>query len=334
MINVIKYLEKIIGDLCEVKQINKSTDYSFKKDFRRKVPSADEFRYRTGFLFYMDILGCRGLSLCSSEDDDSLDKVKKIVNIFMEIEKQYEDDHWGKNYTMPFTHDGYTVDRNLGEANIEVIMSLFSDSIIISYFPEVADRFVIWYEQMHQIFNDICRTVYIFARNGIFLRGGMSYGELYHCGSVCYGPALLEAVRLEEEICYPTIAISDSFRDRIFKDLRSKEIDDFAPGYKLPYELKAFAADFYSIFIEGTVVKDQTKMMLDWLIAVFYYHRSAIDEIRKAIIEQLENDYPQDVKEKYTWLAKQFNHSLSGMKGLGLGDYSHAEIQLKGGVMV
>lgn len=75
----------------------------------------------------------------------------------------------------------------------------------------------------------------------------------------------------------------------------------------------------------------QSKQMVDWLIAVFYYHTNAVDEIRQSIIEQLDNDYPQSVREKYVWLAKQFNHSLYGLKGLGLGDYSHAEIQLKGG---
>lgn len=330
MINIFKFFKNFSIYLSGFEQIKESTDYSFKHDFSKKESSIEEFQYRTGFLFYMDILGCRALSLNSSEDDASLNKVKKIVDIFMEIEKQYEDEHWGKNYKMPFTHDGNTVDRNLGEANIEVTMSLFSDSIIISYFPEAADRFVIWYEQMHQIFNDICRTIYVFASNGIFLRGGMGYGKLYHCGSICYGPALLEAVRLENEICYPTIAISDSFRDRIFRDMRSKEIDDYAPGYKLPYELKFFADDFCSIFIDGTVVKGQPKQMIDWLIAVFYYHPNAIDEIRKAIIEQLETNYTQGVKEKYIWLAKQFNHSLSGLNGLGLGDYSHAKIQLKG----
>ena len=114
------------------------------------------FRYRTGFIFYIDILGCRGLSLKSSGDEESLIKVKKIVEIFQEIEKQYVDKHWGKNYKMPFTYERHTVDKSLGEVNIEVTMSLFSDSIIISYYPEIADRFVIWYEQMHQIFNDVC----------------------------------------------------------------------------------------------------------------------------------------------------------------------------------
>lgn len=331
MINIFKFLKNFSINLSGFEEVKESTDYSFKQDFSKKGCSIEEFQYRTGFVFYMDILGCRGLSLNSSKDDTSLNKVKKIVDIFTEIEKQYEDEHWGKNYKMPFTHDGHTVDRNLVEANIEVTMSLFSDSIIISYFPEAADRFVIWYEQMHQIFNDICRTVYIFARNGIFLRGGMGYGKLYHSGSICYGPALLEAVRLENKICYPTIAISDSFRERIVNDMRSKEIDDYSPGYKLPYELKIFADDFCSIFMDATVVNGQSKQMVDWLIAVFYYHTNAVDEIRKSIIEQLETDYPQSVREKYVWLAKQFNHSLYGLEGLGLGDYSHAEIQLKGG---
>ena len=328
MFNLKKILEESFIDFSSFMQVDESTDYSFKDDFREMGNLPGEFRYRTGFLFYMDILGCKGLSLKSSEDITSLAKVKKIVNIFSEIEKQYEDKHWGKNYKMPFTHDEYTVDRHLGETNIEVTMNLFSDSIIISYFPEITDRFVVWYEQMHQIFNDICRTVYIFARNGIFLRGGMSYGSFFHCGRVCFGPALLEAVRIEDEICYPTIAIGDSFRDRIFKDLSSKEIDDYAPGYKHPHELKEFAADFFSIFLNGTIVNGQSKIMLDWLIAVFYYHPNAIYEIRKSIVEQLEKGYPVGIMEKYIWLAKQFNRSLSGLYDLGLGDYLHAEIQL------
>ena len=334
MINIFKFLGRTNIGMSENEQLKESTDYSFKNDYLKKEHSIGELQYRTGLIFYMDILGCKALSLDSSEDWASLNKVKKIVEIFSEIEKQYEDKHWRKNYKMPFTHDWYTVDRHLGEAYIEVAMSLFSDSIIISYFPESTDRFVLWYEQMHQIFNDICRTIYEFARNGIFLRGGMSYGKLYHCGSICYGPALLEAVRLEDEICYPTIAISDSFRDRIIEDMRSKEIDDFAPGYKNPYELKVFADDFFSIFMDATVVKGKSKQMIDWLIAVFYYHPKAIDEIRKAIVEQLEIDYKPSVKEKYIWLAKQFNHSLFGMKGLDLGDYLNAEIKLQEGVMV
>lgn len=212
MLSISNFLLEYSGlNMYVCQSVDGSTDYSFKRDFRKQRGVTEGFQYKTGFIFYMDILGCRGLSLKSSEDEVSLTKVRKIVEIFQKIEKQYEDVHWGKYYKMPFTHEGHTVDRCLDETNIAVTMSLFSDSIIISYYPEVADRFVIWYKQLHQIFNDICRTIYLFASNGVFLRGGMSYGEFYHCGSVCCGPALLEAVNLENKICYPTISISDSF---------------------------------------------------------------------------------------------------------------------------
>lgn len=322
---LIKYLE--LSDYV-YQSIDESTDYSFKKDFSRQQRVTEGFQYKTGFIFYLDILGCRRLSLKSSEDEASLTKVKKIVEAFQEIEKRYKDVYWGKNYMMPFTHEGSTVDKCLGETDISVTMSLFSDSIIISYYPEVADRFVIWYEQMYQIFNDICRIIYLFASNGVFLRGGMSYGEFYHCGSVCFGPALLEAVKLEGEICYPTVSISDSFRKRIFEDLSSKEIDDFSPGYKDPYELKSFAADFFSIFLDSTIVNGQTKMMLNWMMAVFYYHLDRIDAVKKAIMEELNVEYPEKIKEKYTWLAKLFNHSLSGLISLGVVNYSYAKIDI------
>lgn len=312
----------------EYLQIDESTNYSFKSDFCKQESFMEGFRYRTGFIFYIDVLGCRGLSLKSNEDEESLTKVKKIVEIFQEIEKQYGDKHWGKNYKMPFTYERHTVDKSLAEVNIEVTMSLFSDSIIISYYPEIADRFVIWYEQMHQIFNDICRTIYLFACNGFSLRGGMSYGQFYHFGNVCYGPALLEAVRLESEICYPAIAICDSFRERILGDKSSKEIDDYCFGYKHPYELKTFANDFFSIFLDSTIVNEQPKMMLDWLTAIFYYNLDGIDMMKKVITEEMNTNYPENVKEKYIWLAKQFNHSLRAADALGISNHSHTEIQI------
>jgi hypothetical protein len=331
MFNMIKFLrDHGIGLFGARRDVDELTNYSIDKDIPKHEEFMEEFQYKTGLVFYMDILGCRQLSLKSGVDEISLTKVRKIVEIFREIEKQYEDKHWGRYYKMPFTHEGHTVDRPLGESNIEVTMSLFSDGIIISYYPEATDRFVIWYKQMHQIFNDICRTIFIFARNGFFLRGGMSYGKFYHSGSICYGPALLEAVRLEDEICYPTIAIGDSFRKKIQEDLGSKEIDDYAPGYKYPYELKTFAEDFFSIFLDSTIVNGKSKLMLDWLLSVFYYDLDRIDPIKNAITEELNTNYPDKVKEKYIWLAKRFNHSLHGVRSLGLGDYLHAEIQIKG----
>lgn len=330
MFNMIKFLrDHCIGLLGDRRDVVELTNGSIDNDISKHEELMEEFQYKTGIMFYMDILGCRQLSLKSGVDEVSLTKVRKIVEIFQEIEKQYEDRHWGRNYKMPITHEGHTIDRVLGESNIEVTMSLFSDGIIISYYPETTDRFVIWYEQMHQIFNDICRTIFIFARNGFFLRGGMSYGKFYHSGSVCYGPALLEAVRLEDEICYPTIAIGDSFRERILEDFRSNEIDDYAPGYKYPYELKIFAEDFFSIFLNSTTVNSQSKLMLDWLVSIFYYDPDRIEPIKKAITEELNTNYPDKVKEKYIWLAKRFNHSLYGLLSLGLGDYLHSKIQIK-----
>lgn len=309
MFGICDFFKRIFGSFS-YPQATEDTNYSFKNDFRNQEDCKEGFPYKTGFIFYLDILGCRGISLKSKGDKDALTKVKKIVEIFREIEQQYEDKHWGNYYYMPFTREGYTADKSLREENIKVTLSLFSDSIIISYTPEIANRFVIWYKQMYQIFNDICRTIYLFACNGIFLRGGMSYGKFYHCGNVCYGPALLEAVRLESEICYPTIAICDSFRERIDEDLKSTEIDNYCPGYKTPHELKTFAEDFFGIYLDLTCVNGQTKMILDWMVAIFYDHSNRVDVMKKVITEEMNMNYPERIKEKYIWLAKRFNHSL------------------------
>lgn len=326
-LNELQAIQKLRAELFW--QDEKPTKYSFKDDFRDQKEYPEGFQYKTGFIFFLDILGSRGLALKSREDELALYKIKKIVELFQDIEKQYEDEYWGSHYWMPFTHDGFTVDRHFGEEKIEVRLSLFSDSIIISYYPKIADRFVIWYEQMFQIFNDISKILYIFASNGIFLRGGMSYGKFYHMGSVCYGPALLEAIRLEGEVCYPTVAICDTFRKRIRKDLASKEIDDYMPGYKHPHELAEFASDFFSIFLNvvGANEQAQVRLGLNWLTAVFYHNIDRIDVMKNAITAELEKPYPERIKEKYLWLAKQFNYSLSLLKSLGLHDSTQKQIQ-------
>lgn len=60
MINIFKFLKNFSINLSGFKEIKESTDYSFKQDFSKKGSSIEEFQYRTGFIFYMDILGCRG----------------------------------------------------------------------------------------------------------------------------------------------------------------------------------------------------------------------------------------------------------------------------------
>ncbi|WP_338988091.1 hypothetical protein KST01_03635 [Fusobacterium animalis] len=35
---------------------------------------------------------------------------------------------------------------------------------------------------------------------GVYIRGGMTYGKLYHENNICFGPAMVEAYSLEQKL--------------------------------------------------------------------------------------------------------------------------------------
>lgn len=273
-----------------------------------------EFEYDGRFVVFLDILGCKNLINNSTCDNFSFEKVKLIAQLFYETQKQYIKPHWDSAFKFPMSHQGMTYDTYLSEENIVVEMSLFSDSIIISYMPYKEDRFIIWYRQMHQILNDICRLQFKFALNGIFLRGGMSYGKVFHNKNICFGPALIKAVELENKAVNPCIAVDNLIVDKIFQDMKSSEKDDYCPGFKYAHEIKDFAEDLYLTYFNRMDVFgkniDSKIIMINWLVAMFYNDSRNIAKIKPIIEAELQKNYILEIAKKYEWLKKYYNYAI------------------------
>jgi len=273
------------------------------------------FKYSDRYVFFLDILGSKNLIGTSTCNNFALDKVKLIAQLFREAQKRYKKPHWDSHFIFPISTQGMIYDKTLAEENIKVDMSLFSDSIIISYMPQKTDRFLIWYKQMYQILNDICRFQFDFALNGIFLRGGMSYGKLFHDGNICFGPALINAVELEKKAVNPCIAVDNIIIEKIFNDRESNEIDDYSPGYKDPHVLKDFARELYLIYFNRIDVYGKNLgekvFMVDWLLSRFYDDSKNITRIKPIIETELQKDYIPKIVEKYEWLKDYYNHTIS-----------------------
>ena len=107
--------------------------------------------------------------------------------MFSRERESYLEGRWGSCFKMAFPSGMLIRDKLIPELSIPVDVSLFSDSIIVSYKPEQRKRFVEWYSQLTQIFHDICRLQATFAAEGFYIRRGLSYGKLYHVGDVCIG---------------------------------------------------------------------------------------------------------------------------------------------------
>ena len=259
------------------------------------------FEYNDRFVFFLDILGCKNLINISTHDSSAFNKVKLIAELFYKTHERYIKPHWDSHFKFSIPKQGKIYDMSLFEDNIKVNMSLFSDSIIVSYLPEKSDRFVVWHKQMYQILNHICRIQFEFALNGVFLRGGMSYGSLFHDGNICFGPALINAVKLEMKAIYPCIAVDNIIMKKIFNDRESNEIDDYFPGYKEPHEIKYFARELYITYFNRIDVYgkklNEKVFMIDWLMSRFFDDSQNVIRIKPIIETEIRKDYSHEIAE-------------------------------------
>ena len=200
---------------------------------------------------------------------------------------------------------------------------MFSDSIIISYELSDSGLFLDWYRQIFQVFNDICRLQFEFAMKGIFLRGGLTFGKIFHKGNICFGPALINSVMLEKEYAkYPCVAVDKSIVEKILSDMKSDLEDDYAMGYKYPHKLKEFAKELFLDYLSRTdqfsrTREEQPVFMLDWFASRFIQSSSNITRIRPIILTELKKEYDEPVAEKYRWLARYFNRTIHFEEGHG-----------------
>ena len=292
--------------------------YSFKK-YWEEISSIKRENFGPGIVLFLDVLGFKNIVCKSIDHEEEKNCILTVIEVFNSLKEEYKEKDWCGHYYMPIPkNDGYSYDKIRCENDIEVAMSLFSDSMIFTYKPAIGTRFFECYSQLHQIFHDICKIMCRFAEHGIFLRGGISFGLVHHQDNYCYGPALEEACRMEESIIYPTIGICKSFKDLLEKDMSSKELDDYCMGYKEPFELKLFAREFWSIFIDGIAIeeKDEIEYHIDWLVAGFFYDSKCAASIRNHIIWELKKKYPKRVEDKYIWLKGYYNRAIRAQYAL------------------
>lgn len=103
-------------------------------------------------------------------------------------------------------------------------ITTFSDNVVVSY-PEVPDEEYKGYRRLPAFWAEtVCAdTVRILSgvaelalRIGLLIRGGLSFGEMYHQKGVVFGEALVDAHSLEQNIAIvPRIIVSDRILRKI-----------------------------------------------------------------------------------------------------------------------
>lgn len=282
-----------------------------------EAASAQDLQYENRFVCSMDVLGFKQLVNDSVSDPNSMERVKALSSLLLREKESYIEGRWNSKFKMPFVNRDAIRDKLLTEDSIPLGISLFSDSIIVSYKPKPCERFVEWYRQLNQIFHDLCMLQSTFVANGYFIRGGLSYGKLHHAGDICIGPALIESVQLESKAVFPYIAVSEAFAGKVLQDGQSCEVDDWSLGYKRPLKLADAANSFYNTYLDRswTGSNQERKFKLDFLLATLYERPIAMRAIRSKIVEELSKPYPESIRAKYVWLRDYFNNTLYSLDG-------------------
>jgi hypothetical protein len=190
-------------------------------------------------------------------------------------------------------------------------VTVFSDNIVVSY-PSLGDEDSIphnvpahlrleahWAKFMCQDAIRIVSGVAEMAlRIGVIIRGGYSFGQLYHENGVVFGEAMVDAYQLESRFAVnPRILVSDRIIERL------KEIPEADRDFLLQDTDGRWHLNYFSRMLQhssdGPIDGEQAKR---WKQA----HLATIDA---AIEENLDS-----VAQKWGWFKEQFERATSKIK--------------------
>lgn len=232
--------------------------------------------YNDRFVAFLDILGFKNLIDKTSQNEKEFNRVLKVLKYTSAVQKD--------NY------EGF-----LAQNEITKEVTVFSDSIVISYSADLSIGGALF-----NILNDLVFICNELLAENIFVRGGVSYGEMYHKNNICFGPAMIRAYLMEEkEAIYPRIII----------DKNAIEADIMRPG-------ECNTAEEEADYIRGLLNKDNEGIYyLNFLSQSnefndFETYETFIYKIRSYLISHYATNYPPKVKEKYIWFIRYFNKTI------------------------
>lgn len=176
--------------------------------------------------------------------------------------------------------------------------SWFSDNLALA--SALGDEQEFWEGIFASVIIGASWLQFMLAIEGFFLRGGVTFGDQFMDDRINFGPALVEAVKLEKLAVNPRIVLSETVT-RLTRHFCTY----YADGYDNPFGVHLAVLPDRTLFLSYLSVvneADDVQQALDMLTL----HRDAV-------VAQLDNsvDDPH-VHEKYRWLAGYHNFVCRG----------------------
>lgn len=252
------------------------------------------------FVAFIDILGFTEIvkSVESNNTHDNMD-LKRIKSILNFMDEETTDPNYCADLPVYVETEDGLMETELGDPKITYV----SDCIIISAEPTL-DGFKGLSRKIHKITADL-------AYDGVFCRGAITKGKLFHHDKVIFGSSYIKAYKLEEEKAdFPRVIVDPDIID--FFELEDGQFP-LAPA-------------FYGKDRDGLYYQRY------WTWYLFPPYAGGFDSylviVRGWIVKHIETfeENPR-VLSKYMWLKDEFNSLVDWWRDLEMIEIEKIEIK-------
>jgi len=238
----------------------------------------NEIKYEDRVCLFLDILGfSEHVKSTVKKEEMNIEKINEIANLLSVLPLKVKD---------------------FGLENRDRQITQFSDSIVVSFRLTDKNAFI-------ELLQDLMQIVINFLNKEYLIRGGITYGKLYHNKNIVFGPAMNTAYELESKIAiYPRVIFDKELVDELIKNGDSNLKSHLKTEDKIVNIWKEdFDGKYYLNYLGGA------KYFLENDELYFKY----LDNIRDFVATALRNRSSQTVRVKYGWIRTKFNHLIKDL---------------------
>ncbi|PGQ56083.1 MULTISPECIES: hypothetical protein [Bacillus cereus group] len=174
-------------------------------------------------------------------------------------------------------------------------VTIFSDSVVISYPIDC----------MYALLINTWSLASAIATSGYLIRGGITFGKLYHDDRIVFGPAMNEAYRLESEVAkMPRIILDSNYIEKA-REYSNKDENEYSVNYLACIQTDPDFDNYQFIdFTSATFSANSFPQLENRIINDLNEIASNIPNLSEKDLKKAEN-----IQEKLNWMRKRLNKS-------------------------
>ena len=232
--------------------------------------------YEDRVVLFLDILG---FSQLVKSSENNILEIKKIKDAIRTIQDVFD----------------------INQTTQERVITQFSDSIVVSFLISEKGEIAFLLSKTHKLIKTL-------IAQEIICRGAITKGKMIHDENFMFGPAFIEAYRLEIKVAnYPRIILIDESIIEIGVEYHGYHPTD-DPSYEKT-EINSFITKDFDNFYFVDYFNVET------ICEISDVDKQYVKDLRSLIIEGLKKHKDQpDIIQKYEWMRSKYNNLVINLK--------------------